>query len=103
MARIENTKVARPDGVICTRRNIETEVGDHLRVKYPDGTEVEVEDLPVGFMAAEYPPTPPGQIPRWELLKFPFGPLEIVLRFRAPQHVSPEFITLLAKNGEILL
>ena len=100
MARIEEEEITDVDGRVRKRRVVE---GDIIRITHADGTEEEIADLPADFRAEEDPWTPQGQPTRWELVKFPFGSIEVKLSVFRGQWSVPSLITLLNENRETLL
>ena len=100
MARIEEEEITDLDGRVIKRRVVE---GDVIRITHTDGTEEEISDIPDGFRAEEDPWTPQGQPIRWELVKFPFGSIEVKLSIYRGQWSVPSLITLLNENRETLL
>ena len=100
MASIEEEEITDVDGSVRKRRVVEADI---IRITHADGKEEELKDLPADFRAKEDPWTPQGEPIQWELLKFPFGSIEVKLDILRGQWSMPSLITLLNENREILL
>ena len=100
MASIEEEEIRDVDGRVVKRRVIRA---DSIRITYADGTIEEIEDIPGDFRAEEDPWTSPGQPIRWDLVKFPFGSIEVKLNVFRGQWSTPSLISLLNENRETLL
>ena len=100
MASIEEVEITDIDGRVIKRRVLRA---DSIRITHADGTKEEITDLPADFRAEEDPWTSQGQPIRWELVKFPFGSIEVKLSVFRGQWSMPSLITLLNENRETLL